>query len=97
MKSDDLMSWTYAPIIEPGFGLPISWNFSSSNDKLFLRLRYTDIDMGGDPWGFDLDGDTIANQDELNQDTDPFAALDLDFNQIPDDWELYWKDVVAVF
>lgn len=96
MKSDDLTSWTYAPIIEPGFGLPISWNFSSSNDKLFLRLRYTDIDMGGDPWGFDLDGDTIANQDELNQDTDPFAALDLDFNQIPDDWELYWKDVVAV-
>lgn len=97
MKSDDLTSWTYAPIIEPGFGLPISWNFSSTSDKLFVRLRYTDVDMGGDPWNFDLDGDTIGNQDELNQDTDPFAALDLDFNQIPDDWELYWKDVVAVF
>ena len=97
MKSNDLFTWTYAPIIEPGFGLPISWNFSSTNDKFFVRLRYTDIDMGGDPWGFDLDGDTIGNQDELNQDTDPFAALDLDFNQIPDDWELYWQDVVAIF
>jgi hypothetical protein len=97
MKSDDLFTWTYAPIIEPGYDLPITWNFSSTNDKFFVRLRYTDIDMGGDPWGYDLDGDTIGNQDELNQDTDPFAALDLDFNQIPDDWELYWKDVVAVF
>jgi hypothetical protein len=96
-KSDELTTWTYAPIIEPGFGLPISWNFSSTNDKLFVRLRYTDLDMGGDPWSFDLDGDTIGNQDELNQDTDPFAALDLDFSQIPDDWELYWKEVVAVF
>ena len=95
--SDDLTSWTYAPIIEPGFDLPISWNFSSTNNKFFVRLQYTDIDMGGDPWGFDLDGDTIGNQDEINQGTDPFAAPDLDLNQIPDDWELYWQDVVAVF
>ncbi|MGB0372463.1 MAG: hypothetical protein ACPGN3_14105 [Opitutales bacterium] len=98
LSTDDLLTdWAYAPIIEPGFDLPISWNFNSTSDKLFFRLKYTDIDMGGDPWGYDLDGDTIGNQDELNQNTDPFAGLDLNSNQLPDDWELYWQDVVAVF
>ncbi|MEM9025507.1 MAG: hypothetical protein AAGB06_01090, partial [Verrucomicrobiota bacterium] len=36
-QSDDLLSWSYIPIIESGSGSPIQWDFASNLDKLFLR------------------------------------------------------------
>jgi len=95
-SSEDLMSWSYIPIIEPGIGEWIEWGFSTTADSLFLRLRFSDISMA-DPLTFDLDGDDIGNWDELLQETDPFAALDLDENTLPDDWELFWNSEIAVF
>ena len=43
MTSDDLLtSWKYAPVIEVGSDLAITWGFSSTSDKGFFRLKYTD-------------------------------------------------------
>ncbi|MFQ3270206.1 MAG: putative HAF family extracellular repeat protein [Lentimonas sp.] len=42
-RTDDLTGeWIYGPLIEPGQGVPVEWGFSSTSDKFFLRLCYTD-------------------------------------------------------
>ncbi len=95
-QSDDLMSWQYIPIIEPGQEDVVEWGFATNADRLFMRLKYTDVPTL-DPWGDDFDGDNIGNWDELLQESDPFATLDLNGNGIPDDWELFWDSEIAVF
>lgn len=95
-QSDDLMSWQYIPIIEPGQENVVEWGFATNADRLFMRLKYTDVPTL-DPWGEDFDGDNIGNWDELLQESDPFATLDLNSNGIPDDWELFWDDQFGAF
>jgi len=95
-QSDDLMSWQYIPIIEPGQEDVVEWGFATNADRLFMRLKYTDVPTL-DPWGDDFDGDNIGNWDELLQESDPFATLDLNSNGIPDDWELFWDDQFGAF
>ena len=95
LQTDDLTTdWNYAPVIETGNALAISWGFSSTAEASFFRLKYTDQFMF-DAWSEDLDGDGISNMDELLQETDPFSALDADSNGLPDDWELFYSLTTA--
>ncbi|MFD2257698.1 nidogen-like domain-containing protein [Luteolibacter algae] len=95
-QSEDLVSWQYLPLIEAGQEGVVQWGFSTNADKLFLRLRHTDVPTV-DPMADDFDGDNISNWNELIQESDPFAASDLNSNGIPDDWELFWDSEIAVF
>lgn len=85
--SDDLVNWSYVPVIETGNAAVIEYGFTCTNDHFFLRLRYTNAATGGNPDTADFDGDHVPNMAELNQLTDPLSALDTDGDQIPDDWE----------
>ena len=70
-QSDDLLNWSYAPLIESGTDQVISWSFSSTAQKYFLKLRYTDMPTS-DPLSADFDGDGVSNWDEVQQGGDPF-------------------------
>jgi YD repeat-containing protein len=93
--SENLIDWTYAPLIEPGQGLPKSWFFHHSEEKFFLRLIHTDR-LTVDPESEDFDQDKVKNIDELFStatgfnSTNPFSAADTNANGVPDDWEAYW-------
>lgn len=87
--SGDLIHWSYLPVIESGTNQPIEWAFAPSDERFFLRLKYTDIPTT-DPFGADFDSDKVSNDDELRRGTDPFLALDSDGDGMPDDWELAW-------
>ena len=63
--SSDLVNWNYLPAIESGEGNPLSYGLSSTADELFMRLRYTNADDGGDPYSADFDGDTLSNWEEI--------------------------------
>jgi hypothetical protein len=95
LQTDDLTTdWNYAPVIETGNGLAISWGFSSTAEASFFRLKFTDQFMF-DAWNEDLDGDGVSNMDELLQETDPFSAVDADSNGLADDWELFYSLTTA--
>jgi len=95
-SSEDLMDWTYIPIIEAGIDDWVEWGFSFTADSIFLRLKFSDIPTIN-PDTADFDGDDISNWDELLQESDPFGTLDLNGNGIPDDWEPYWDDQFGAF
>lgn len=62
------------------------WGFTSTADKFFLRLRYSDIPTS-DPFNADFDGDKVNNFAELANGTDPLKTSDADEDGLPDDWE----------
>lgn len=41
-QSDDLVNWQFFPTIEVGYGYPIPYGFTSTGEKCFVRLLYTD-------------------------------------------------------
>ena len=88
-QSVDLMNWQYAPVIEPGQDGVIKWSFASNADKLFMRLKYTNI-ITSDPLNDDFDRDGIANMDELTAppqlSLDPFDP-DSNNDKVPDGFE----------
>jgi hypothetical protein len=85
-QSDNLTAWEYLPLIESGTDDLLSWGFTSTASKFFLRLRHSDIPTI-DPFNADFDGDKVSNIDELLQGSDPLVSLDLDLDGLPDDWE----------
>ncbi len=88
--SDSLMAadWAYAPVVEAGSGSVIQWGFTSTAERAFLRLVYTDITYSGTAASGDFDGDGLTNLEELNtHHTDPFKA-DTDSDGLPDGWEV---------
>jgi hypothetical protein len=87
--SDDLSAWEYLPLIESGTNGLLSWGFTSTASKFFIRLRYSDIPTS-DPFNDDFDGDKISNSDEVVLGTDPLSAVDPDANGLPDDWERFY-------
>ncbi|MEI8108791.1 MAG: hypothetical protein WCI46_13340 [Verrucomicrobiota bacterium] len=84
--SDDLLTWEYLPLIESGTDGLLSWSFTSTASKFFLRLRFSDIPTN-DPFSADFDGDKVSNDDELLFGTDPLVSTDSDLDGLPDDWE----------
>ena len=83
-QSEDLFTWNYLPLIESGAGQVISWGFSTSSSKLFLRLKYSDI-VTGDPAGADFDGDGMSNFWEVRSGLDPLEWTDPFVNPDGDD------------
>jgi hypothetical protein len=87
-QSEDLVSgFTYIPIIEAGDDSIKEWGFTSTGDKFFLRLKYSDI-SSSDPWNADFDQDGVSNGEELLLGMDPLASADSDGDRLPDWWEL---------
>lgn len=85
--STDLVDWSYFPVIKSGVG-SYSFGFSTSEDKLFVRLVSTDVPMD-DPELDDLDGDGIGNLAELTStvQTSPLS-WDTDGDGMNDGWEV---------
>jgi len=83
--STDLKTWTYVPIIESGADAVISWGFSTTSDRFFTRLKYSDA-VTGDANTADFDGDGLGNLYELNLGIDPFK-VDTDGDLLWDGYE----------
>lgn len=83
-QSDDLIHWIYFPEIKSGTGALIQYGATSSADRFFLRLRYTDI-ATSDPANADFDQDGISNLMELQHGTDPLSASS-NGSAVPDGW-----------
>lgn len=81
--SEDLQTWNYFPLVELGTDETISYGFSSTANKFFVRLQYTDVPTD-DPENADFDGDGLSNIDEItmyhtnpfNPDTDGDGMID---------------------
>lgn len=86
-QSEDLVNWIYVPIIEAGVNDVTAWGFATDADRLFYRLRFTDIPTT-DPLSADFDGDGLTNAEEVQYpgfdpfvtDTDGDGILDSDEN-----------------
>ena len=88
--SDDAENWTYFPsVIETGTAATIDCPFSLTGTRKFIRFRATD-ESSDDPENADFDLDQISNILELGAGTDPLGWLDLDSDNIPDDWESFY-------
>ena len=72
----------------------LSWGFTSTAGKFFLRLRYSDIPTT-DPFNDDFDGDKVSNYQELWLGTDPLVSVDSDGDGLPDDWERWHFGTLA--
>lgn len=86
--SEDLMLWNWVPVVESGNDAVKEWGFTSTSDKFFLRLRYTDT-PSNDPENDDFDLDGVANLAEVMQGSNPFSWEDTDNDGLPDDWEIH--------
>ena len=83
--SFDLQSWSFFPEIESGTG-NYEYNFSCNTDKMFVRLKYTDV-VVADPENYDFDNDGLNSMDELTSSmTDPLNP-DTDGDTLLDGWE----------
>jgi hypothetical protein len=63
--SDPLHTWIWAPVIETGDGLNISYEVDGTATSGFYRLWYSDQPTN-DPDGDDFDGDGLSNWDEIS-------------------------------
>ncbi len=84
--SEDLQTWAWIPIVEPGDDSIKEWGLTSTSEKFFLRLRYT-TEPTSDPEGGDFDGDGVSNLAEVQQGLDPFDE-DTDGDGMHDGYEL---------
>lgn len=87
-QSEDMVHWSYLPLIESGGAAVTEYGFTSSAPRFFLRLRHTNAATGGNPDTADFDGDELSNAEELNTyHTDPLAA-DTDGDSFGDGFEV---------
>lgn len=84
--SEDLMSWNWMPVVESGQDAVIEWGLTTSADRFFLRLQYTDQPTA-DPEGGDFDGDGLTNLWEVENGLNPLNA-DTDGDGMSDGWEV---------
>jgi len=67
LHSDDLLNWSYFPVIEIGGNQVIVWGFTSSSSKMFLRLQIASTSISSD-------GDGIPDSVKIAAGIDPFDA-----------------------
>jgi len=85
--SENLTDWQYFPYLELGTGQALGGSLSSTGDRFFVRLKYTDIPTT-DPKNADFDEDDLTNWAEVDvHHTDPFLA-DTDGDSLLDGWEV---------
>lgn len=92
--SENLVTWNWLPLVEPGDNSIKEWAFTSTGNKFFVRLRYTDL-VTADAADGDFDGDGVPYLAEVNQGTDPFVKLDSDNDGMPDDWEKFFLSTLT--
>jgi hypothetical protein len=66
--SDDLVNWSYLPIVESGSNAVIQWGFTSSASNLFLKLEYITVpavSLSGTLSGPDNNGNGLPDDWEL--------------------------------
>ncbi|MCX6854287.1 MAG: hypothetical protein NTV80_05210 [Verrucomicrobia bacterium] len=88
--SDALVAgtWSYASVIEIGVGGVLQWGLSTTTtQRLFVRLAYTESTFTGAAGAADFDGDGLTNSAELALHADPLNA-DSDGDGLPDGWEV---------
>ena len=94
--TDDLATgqWKFFPTYVRGYAFPSDENpwfrCEIPTPKLFLRLRYTEeqINILSSLGSADYDHDGVKDFVEIqNHSTNPFTSLDVNLNDIPDDWE----------
>jgi hypothetical protein len=73
--SDDLLTWSYFPVIESGGDSIISWGFSSAANQFFLRLKGSDLPTS-DPANTDFAGDGMTAMWKLLVGFDPLVWVD---------------------
>ncbi len=90
--SPDLKApWEWVPIVEPGNDTLKEWGFTTSADRFFVRLRYSDVPTS-DPAGADFDVDGVPNLWELQHGLDPLtvdSTTDADQDGL-DAWAEFW-------
>lgn len=94
--TDDLQSWMYVPVIESGDDSVREWGFTTTGDKFFVRLRYTDAPTS-DPFIADFDGDGVPNLFEVQNGFNPFGLVDLNSNGMADEWEQFFAGKFAIW
>ena len=72
MYSTDLQDWSFFPEMEYGSG-NFDYGFTTSSDKLFLRLKYTSV-LTTNPEQADFDGDGVGSLYEITHGLDPFKT-----------------------
>lgn len=92
--ADHLKVWRYAPHMEVGNDMEISYEVDGTADKGFFRLLYTD-EPTADPYLADFDSDGIPNWFEVEEiGSDPFnsasVGIDTDQDGMPDWWEIQY-------
>jgi hypothetical protein len=92
--ADHLKVWRYAPNMEAGNDMDISYDVDGTADKGFFRLLYTD-EPTADPYLADFDSDGIPNWLEVEEiGSDPFnsasVGIDTDQDGMPDWWEIQY-------
>ncbi|MCX6856555.1 MAG: hypothetical protein NTV80_16810 [Verrucomicrobia bacterium] len=81
-------TWSYASVIEVGVGGVLQWGLATTTtQRLFVRLAYTETTFTGAAGAADFDGDGLSNSAELAAHLDPMNA-DSDGDGMPDGWEV---------
>ncbi len=94
--SDDLQTWSWIPIVEPGDDSVKEWGLTTTSDRFFMRLRHTDTPTT-DPENDDFDGDGVPNIFEIMNGFNPFGITDANNNGMPDEWELFNTGKFAIW
>jgi hypothetical protein len=80
--SDDLINWSYLPIVESGSDSAIEWGFTSNSSSLFMKLEYITVpadQLSGTALNGPLDSNGLPEDWELFY----FGSLGIDPNVDP--------------
>lgn len=98
-----LMNWTYIDdhifVGEGAIEDSFSFTISGEPKRAFFKLHYSDAPVS-DPANagdLDIDGDGLSIQVEIENNTNPFSALDLSGNGIADEVDALWASVPSTW
>ena len=84
------VEWSYEGHVLTGTGTLLSISLPAQPSPSFIRLRYTDQPVTGDPYEADPDQDGLSNREEIQtHDTNPLDS-DSDDDGLPDGWEVQY-------